>query len=308
MSAVEKFLFENSFDVMEQAGSASNEAEEEIVKPTFTQEQLDAARDEGFVSGRREGASQAAEETERLTAQAQQTISDQITAFIQAQEQTRDEIIEGAMTIAAAITRKVFPELERRHSLDEVCQLVETTLSRQMDAPRITIHVSETLHQHVAESLQALAVSKGYGGQLIVLEDGKLATGDCRIDWKNGIALRDTAAIWRSIDEVIERNTGKGFLALAETGGPGDDGPVEEQGDPFDHAQQDGALQDEEIGDQPAAGHNGDAGQNVAMEDTESLGTGPIAPGEIFDDNALMRQPADTGAPVVPDDLDSGNP
>ena len=51
MTAVRKFLFENSFD---------DEEPEEVV-PTFSEEEVNAAREEGFAAGEEEGIREAAE-------------------------------------------------------------------------------------------------------------------------------------------------------------------------------------------------------------------------------------------------------
>lgn len=307
MGTVEKFMFDTSFDEPKASDAAGKENEAEVVEPTFTQEQLDAVRDESLAAGKQEGVKQAVGETERLAAQALQSISEQMAALTQTQEQVRADAVEGSMAIAAAIIRKIFPELERRNSLDEVYRLVENTVTRLIDETRITVHVSETLHQQVTENMQTLIVEKGYEGKLSVLKDKELAIGDCRIEWSNGRAKRDTAAAWRSIEGIIERNIGEGFLNLVESGKSSGD-PADGEDNPFDYIGLDAAWQNGKTNDQTEPPRPDDAAGPKTAEDTVGIEASPEEREDKPHGAEPADQPAPAGTPPAPNGLDGGNP
>ncbi|MEQ9056404.1 MAG: hypothetical protein RLO38_17050, partial [Roseovarius confluentis] len=83
MSAVEKFLFNYDFDrpptqrpEEEDISDDENapEPEPEIIVPTFSEEEVAAARNEGFAAGKEEGVRETLAGAEQMTATALETI------------------------------------------------------------------------------------------------------------------------------------------------------------------------------------------------------------------------------------------
>ena len=56
-----------------------------------------------------------------------------------------------------------------------------------------------------------LAASLGFPGKLIILVDDELGQSDCRVEWADGGAERDTARTWREIEATLDR----AMIALA---------------------------------------------------------------------------------------------
>lgn len=230
MASVTKFLFENSFDTETRLLEDEEAQSNEFVPPTFSQAELDTARNEGVQAGKEEATNQASDATERQAAQALEIIGVKLEEILQASETMRVEALENAIVVAAAIVRKIFPTLERQNGLGEVHRLIETTVDRLMDEPRIVVHVSQQTHETISEVMHDLAISKGFNGQVVVLADAGMQAGNCRIDWKNGSACRDAEALWTAIDDVIKGNLGdhaSDLMNAAENNAAEiDDGPI----------------------------------------------------------------------------------
>ena len=54
-------------------------------------------------------------------------------------------------------------------------------------------------------SLVQVTAAAGYTGRIILFADPALKAGDARVEWADGGAERDSAAIWRDIDSAIQR-------------------------------------------------------------------------------------------------------
>lgn len=226
MTTATRFLFDVSFDDPEEPAVVVEESKEEApveevveAAPTFSEEELDAARTEAFAAGKEEAARELAESQERRVADALALIGERMEGLFQAQKEAAAESQANAAAIAVAISRKIFPELNRRHALDEIARLVEQSLARVIDESRIVIHVSPDLRDSLATRLEELQRKSGFDGKLVLVAGPDTALGDCRLEWAEGGAERGTTALWQQIDEVIE-----GYLdatGIADTEEPG---------------------------------------------------------------------------------------
>ena len=224
MVAVRKFLFDTSFDDVtpvveemqtpeeesEQAEAAEGEAiepeEEEVV--TYSEEELNGAREQAFQAGREEGVREAADATEQQAASALQAIGESLPEIFQLQQGANDAHARNAVMVAVAIVRKVFPDLNRKGALGEVERVIEVSMEKLMDPARIVIRVNEELRDGLAQRIEAATVGGGFQENMTVLADAGVAPGDCRIEWSDGGAERDTDAMWQEIDDIIMRNVG----------------------------------------------------------------------------------------------------
>ena len=141
-------------------------------------------------------------------ADALNVIGERLSEVFRIHEQANAETVRGAIAVAAAIARKLFPDLDRRNQLGEVEAIVRTSMDRTMAVPRIVVHVNDSLTDDLSARIAVLRSETDFAGELVVAGDPNLQDGDCRIEWKDGGAERDTNALWQEIDEIIKNNLG----------------------------------------------------------------------------------------------------
>ncbi len=271
MTAARKFIFETNFDdyqapepkpeeIVEEAEPVQEEA------PTYSEDELNAAREEALVAGRKEGANEAADASEREIAAALAAIEGGLSELFRMQEEANDSMLKNAISVAATVARKLFPDLNRKNALGEVENLVVTTMEKVMEEPKVTIHVAEELRPGLEQRIDSLI--KGCEGKLTVLGDAGMALGDCRIVWNEGGAERNTDAMWKDIDLIIEQNIG------GEDQGAGDEsGPA--AGDPDRGAEAPESAASIETEQAPPA----EAGGGIAQDLEGNTGTSGEEPG-----------------------------
>ena len=213
MTAARKFIFETDFDAYQAPEQKLEEAVEEDVPvqeeaPTYSEDELNAARDEAFAAGKQEGEKEAADATDLKISDALAAVEEGLSEIFRIQEETNETMLKNAISVATTVVRKLFPSLNEANALGEVENLVVTTLEKVMDEPKITLHVAEELRPGLEQRIDSLI--KGYEGKLKVLGDGGMALGDCRIEWNEGGAERNAEAMWKDIDLIIEQNIGGG--------------------------------------------------------------------------------------------------
>lgn len=211
MSTVTKFTFDLDFDAPDEPEVAEEEvaeeeAEPEIEIPTFSEEEVAQARAEGFDEGKEVGRKEAADATEERLLEAVEKACAQLADVYNAQADANHEIAREMITISTAIAKKLFPDLNARNALGEVERVVQETLKAITEEPRVQIIVHPDLREPLTESLATMTHRAGFEGKVFVNPDPSLDLGDCRVEWSNGAAIRDTEALWEQIDEIVEHN------------------------------------------------------------------------------------------------------
>ena len=211
-----KFLFDNSFDPRPPPRAEPEieepEVEPEPPPPTFSEEELAAAREKGYAEGRTDGLSEARAAIEMRTADALQAIARGLGDIGERQRAVAEAALTDAADIAVAIARKICPTLARRHGLDEIGHLVRQALVNLIGVPRVVVRVQAGSIEQVRELTEDAARTIGFEGQLVILPDDTLGDGDCRIEWGDGGAERLTGELWRQVDEIVGR-----YLADSES-------------------------------------------------------------------------------------------
>jgi len=246
--SVRKFLFDESFDVDavprmthvedddllpedELSAMPAPEPEPELPPaPTFGEEELAAARaqgyEEGMAAGKSEGTAAgygkgftdgmaAGQNTgyERGKAEIEATvnarianalsqIADGVAHLLAAHEAGNAARSEQPVHLALAIVRKLLPEWARRGGMVEVEGMVRACLTDLIDEPRLVIRVAEDTMGLVRDHLDETVGSRGFGAKLMVIGDPSIAPGGCRIEWAEGGVERDTAQL---LDEIERR-------------------------------------------------------------------------------------------------------
>lgn len=212
MATVTKFGFNTDFDIepmpVEAPTVESRPVESQPVEPApvklLTEQDLAAAREEGFAAGREAGLADATTAAQGRLAEAQSALASQIGALGPGYQDTLAACRRDAIAIAKAIVRKTVTAGESDAALAGIEKMITRFLPGLLDEPRIVVRVNDALLDALQENVRPLAESCGFGGGIILLSDPDLALPDCRIEWADGGAKKDSGALWREIDAVIE--------------------------------------------------------------------------------------------------------
>ncbi len=235
MTAIEKFKFTLNFDdadtVIRPAGaqeehyslkrkSQKKKPEDEAPPPPpaiYTEEQMQTmlretetrTREEAYAQGHAEGLSQGREEILNSLEKAVSDTAAQIAAWMdhidELQKRAHASTAEDAIHVTRAIVKKLLPVWVDENSTSEIEQIIRQSLSNLFDAPKVLIQV----HPEIAEELQArvaeIARSRGFSGQAVVVGEGSIGKGDCRVSWGDGTAVRDQARTWGEINAIVDK-------------------------------------------------------------------------------------------------------
>ncbi len=217
MTAVKKFLFDTPFGTSKTCEGEANQEDFEGGVPTFSQADVDAAREEGFAAGQEEGIRAAANTTEHRITESLTVLMERLSELFRMQDDANTDTARNAITVAITIARKMFPDLASRNALGEVERAAEMAMEKVLNDSPVVVRVNPELRDPLAERIDVHTAGTAAEGRVTVSGDADLPVGDCRIEWRDGGAERDVAAMWKDIDAIIERNMG----CAAETSDPG---------------------------------------------------------------------------------------
>lgn len=212
-----RFLFDQSFDVARKPKKKASPEAEKPPEPTFSQQELEAARQDGYEKGHQAGVSEAATSMEAEIARLVAAIGAELPPISAAQEEANRKVLHDGARLASTIARKILPTYVARHGTGELEALVIECLHTLIDEPKIAVQVAVGQVDTIKARLDAAVQEGAFDGRFLVDGDDSLGPSDCRIRWQGGGLERREAEIWREIDGAVAR-----YLGVDES--PGQDG------------------------------------------------------------------------------------
>jgi flagellar assembly protein FliH len=203
--AAERFLFDRSFDVNARPAKKPKPEEEKPPEPTFSREELEAARQDGHAQGHAAGVAEASAGLESEIARLVAAIGEKLPALSAAQAAANERLLHDGARLATVIARKILPAFTARHGMEEVGALIRNCLQTLIEQPRITVHVGAPYVDTVRAQLDSAASASAFEGRFLVEPDSAMGPSDCRIAWQGGGLERNEADIWRQVDAATEK-------------------------------------------------------------------------------------------------------
>jgi flagellar assembly protein FliH len=206
MTTTQKFLFDTSFDPPDEASRPTpTPVPRQPPEPTFSRVELEAARAAAIAEGRAAAFAEAAADTEQRVATALGLIAADIRQLSANGAALALDTQREALALLRTILRKLAPALFRRDPLTEIETLVAEVLRDAIDEPRLVIRVADDLFDSMQARLAPLADAAGFAGKLVLLADNAMLPGDCRVEWADGGAERNTRRLLADIDTALAR-------------------------------------------------------------------------------------------------------
>jgi flagellar assembly protein FliH len=218
-----KFMFDTDFDELaerrekarakaaaeaarREVGEAEPEPAPEPEAPTYSEEDLARAREEGLAEGRRLGTEEASSTVDKQIADTLNAIMEKTQSLFETQAEANQELTHHAVSVASALVRKLFPTLNQQTALDQVQSMLEAALGQLSGEAEIIIRVPTDLAEVLHERVEAVSELSGFRGTLKILGDPGLTVGDCRLEWSSGGVKRSAKDLARQLDEIVARN------------------------------------------------------------------------------------------------------
>ena len=198
MAATAKFLFNDDF------GAAAKDATPPVAAAEH-QAALVEAEQRGYRNGVNAAEAQARTEAERRTAAAYERIASGLDQLRGSLKKVEDRFEAEAVEVALAVGRKLAAELIAKEPFAEITALADQCFREMISAPHIVVRVNTELYSDAKQRLEDLVRARGFEGRLVVMSEGDIAPGDCRIEWADGGLKRDRATTEAAIADAVGR-------------------------------------------------------------------------------------------------------
>ena len=189
--AAAKFLFDNDFG---RSGNSAGHA-------PAVEAALKEAEARGHRAGQAAARAEAAAESARSLAAATASFAMLANGLKAIEQRLEAEAVE----VAVAVAGKLAAELMRREPFAEIEALAADCFRNLVGVPHVAVRVHSALYEEARTKFESAATAAGFAGRVVVLGEPEIAAGDCRIEWADGGAIRDRAAIEAAIGEAVER-------------------------------------------------------------------------------------------------------
>lgn len=204
---------ESVAEIMEVQEKVIQAVEPAIELPLITEEEVRAARNEGFAEGYKEGFTKAEAKADKEAAKREEgikavmeLIANRITLAAEDHVKyidSRQEIMKG---MAIGIARKIAGDAMKSEPYSAAEAVLKECFALIVNEPKVIITVSEPLCAGMKQRIDSLRpLLPGFNGELVVEGSAELSENDCRVEWKNGYAEHDTAKLWSDVETIIAK-------------------------------------------------------------------------------------------------------
>ncbi len=172
----------------------------------YTEEDMEIAREEAYVAGHTAALDDASVQAENAVAEAMVEAGHALRRLGQGVVEAHEAYGDLAARVAAEICRTLLPVTAEEYALAEISALVRTLLPNLIGQPRLIVRAHPEVRGALHRALTLTAEQAGFEGRLTVIGDETLTLSDCRLEWPDGGAERNTTRLWADIDALLERN------------------------------------------------------------------------------------------------------
>lgn len=198
MGAPAKFLFDTDF-------STPHKSKERAPTSLEIAQQMAAAEAKAYQNGFDAAQREARVQSDRRMALAIEEIAIGIKGIAGRFSGIEIRMETEAVDVAVAVARKLCSELMAAEPLTEITALVSDCFRHLVSTPHLVVRVNDQLYDAAREQIERLARQSGFTGQLVILAEPEIDTGDCKIEWADGGVVLERAAIDAKIDELVRR-------------------------------------------------------------------------------------------------------
>ena len=206
MGAPAKFLFDTDFSV-------PNKSSERAPTTQEIAQQIAAAESRAYQNGFDAAQREARVQSDRRIALAIENIAAGIKGIAQSITAVEARMETEAVDVAVAVARKLCSELIAAEPLTEVTALVCDSFRHLVSTPHLVVRINDQLYDTAREQIERIAKQNGFTGQLVILAEPDIETGDCRIEWADGGVVLERAAVNARIDDLV-----RGYMARKSNG------------------------------------------------------------------------------------------
>lgn len=202
-----KFLFDlNDFDKDEikEIEIIEEEIEVEPPAPTFSEDEMEAAKAIAHSQGLNRGRVEEKQQREQSIADTLNKISENFSSLFAAEIYREKQYEEEALKLGLEIISLLAPSLNNRLGKEALQDALSNVLTRQGKQSEIRVEVDPESAPDVHKHIDTIWTDKDNAPHYKVVANSELEKGECSIHWEDGGMIRNPQKTATKIKEAIE--------------------------------------------------------------------------------------------------------
>ena len=199
------FGFDVSFDAPLLAKHSAEEAAVEEAQPTFSLNDLEEAREEGFADGRQAALEASTDGIEERIAGAIEAIAAKLAHVDVCEASANGKTQALSVDLLRRITQKLLPVAAEKYGLEEIEQVLKECLPLITGDAKLSLRINDKVAPEVERRLNDIIQINALLVRVNIIPDVNLGPSDCIVNWGDGGAERDYDSIWVEIDTILTR-------------------------------------------------------------------------------------------------------
>lgn len=186
MDKKKKFLFDLNYFDDDNVMHKAEDPNAPPPAPTFSEEELEAAKKAAFDQGVAEGKKQALESIEQEKQNNLQSMQQSLSALFDCEEDRNQRLETHVIALAFKALEKTYPRFMELAGTLQTREMLQTQLQTLRKLPSIDISLAPAMAKRLEGEIHTLKERLAAQGSWTILEDETLNEGACEIAWNNG--------------------------------------------------------------------------------------------------------------------------
>lgn len=176
----------------------------EIVAPSYSEEELAAAKDEAAKSGYEEGYRAKTEEIDNQTTGLLVELDKRIGDLLSQREQLQKELERDFMALNMAVIKKLLPQISQEHAEEILIQFLDENFANFKSEAKLSFYFNPDIIGKMQAKIANLARINDFEGKIALHKDSSLGVSDCRVEWENGGVQSGSDKLLEKVNNLLE--------------------------------------------------------------------------------------------------------
>lgn len=169
--------------------------------PTFSEEELAAARAAGFADGVKKGLADAQASRDQQMLDLTRRITTDLQVLMSGEQVRNTRFETELLSLVQALYQKTFPILNAEYGLPQMVATIQATLSSLKETSMVVIEIAPQDMEDLTDHLKSMMAQ--HVGQITILPQSDIEAGSFRIKWKDGGAVRNPQELAEKLSTAI---------------------------------------------------------------------------------------------------------
>lgn len=175
-----------------------------VVAPTYSEEEMNAAKTAAQKLGYEEGYRAKTEEIDNQTTGLLVELDKHIGDLLAQKEQLQKELERDFMELNLSVIKKLLPHISQEHAEEILTQFLNENFANFKTEAKLSFYFNPDIIGKMQAQIANLARINDFEGKIALHKDASLGVSDCRVEWENGGVQSGSDKLLEKINNLLE--------------------------------------------------------------------------------------------------------